>query len=131
MLQGCQRACAGWTVPLVVLLTAGCADTTPLDDSGTTPSPSLASRFDPSCAGTIEGRRPWTGPPPKVPLLHSSSAPLHPPPREPIRTWKNPFTPQVDSTGGVEDAVVFLSGVEPERARPWDHPPARVELRDY
>src|SRR5262249_30904512 len=28
-------------------------------------------------------------------------------------------------------AVVYLRGVDPARARPWDHPPVCVELRDY
>ena len=27
--------------------------------------------------------------------------------------------------------MVFLRGVDPRRSRPWDHPPVRVELRDY
>lgn len=115
----------------MLLLAVGCAETPPPDSSDTKPSPASAARFDLSRTGTIEGQLSWAGAVPNVPLMHSSPTPLKPPPQEVIRTWKNPFIPQVDSTGGVEDAVVFLSGVEPERARPWDHPPARVELRDY
>jgi hypothetical protein len=42
----------------------------------------------------------------------------------------NPNTPAINPTGhGVENAVVFLRGVDPERARPWDHGPVRVEQR--
>jgi hypothetical protein len=37
----------------------------------------------------------------------------------------------IDTEGGVSSAVVHLRGVDPARARPWDHPPVRVELRDH
>jgi hypothetical protein len=42
----------------------------------------------------------------------------------------NPNAPAIDPTGrGVANAVVFLRGLDPDRARPWDHLPARVEQR--
>jgi hypothetical protein len=31
---------------------------------------------------------------------------------------------------GVGGAVVFLRDIDPRRARPWDHPPVRVVMRD-
>jgi hypothetical protein len=44
----------------------------------------------------------------------------------------NPNAPRVDAaTRGLGNAVVFLRGVEPRSARPWDHPPVRVEQRAY
>src|SRR5207248_1964383 len=43
----------------------------------------------------------------------------------------NPHAPNIDSaTSGVAGAVVFLRGVDPARARPWDHPPVVVEHQD-
>src|SRR5262249_39172772 len=44
----------------------------------------------------------------------------------------NPHAPAIDpATRAVKDAVVFLRGIDPRRSRPWDHPPVRVEMRDY
>src|SRR5262249_32861512 len=37
--------------------------------------------------------------------------------------------PLISSTGGVASAVVFLRRVDPRHARPWNLPPATVELR--
>jgi hypothetical protein len=44
----------------------------------------------------------------------------------------NPNAIRIDpATGGVENAVMFLRGVDPSRARPWDHGPVRVVMKDY
>ena len=49
-----------------------------------------------------------------------------------VKLWDNPNKPRVDPhTRGVGNAVVFLRGVDPQRARPWDHPPVCVEQADY
>ena len=40
-----------------------------------------------------------------------------------------PHQPKV-ANGGVGDVVVFLRGVDPQRARPWDHKDVRIEFRD-
>jgi hypothetical protein len=43
----------------------------------------------------------------------------------------NPNAPIIDpASSGVGNAMVSLRGVSPERSRPWDHPPVRVEQRD-
>jgi hypothetical protein len=50
---------------------------------------------------------------------------------EPIQDWPNPNAPVVDpATRGMRGAVVFLRGVDPDRARPWDLAPVQVEFRD-
>jgi hypothetical protein len=116
-------------VTLLLLLVAGCEEAPLPDSPAVKPSAELATRFDPAATGTITGRLTWSGPIPEVPLFHSSPDPLQPPPREPLRTWKNPFAPLVHPRSrGVEEAVVFLRGVDVQRARPWDHPSARVEF---
>jgi hypothetical protein len=47
------------------------------------------------------------------------------------KSWPNPNAPAIDPrTGGVGSAVIFLRGIDLERARPWDHPPVRVEMRE-
>jgi hypothetical protein len=50
----------------------------------------------------------------------------------PSRDFLNPNRPRIDvKTGHVEEVVIFLRGVEPQRGRAWDHPPVRVEIRDF
>src|SRR5262249_36506421 len=40
--------------------------------------------------------------------------------------------PAIDAqTQGVAGAVIYLRGVDPRRARPWDLPPAIVEMGDF
>jgi hypothetical protein len=109
---------------------AGCDDAPP----ETTPASlrqGVARAFDPDAAGTVEGRVTWQGEVPAVAPFRSPVNTL----AEPIgsrRSWDNPNAPVVDApSGGVAGAVVFLRGIDPLRARPWDHPPVHVALRDY
>ena len=88
--------------------------------------------FDPSTAGTIEGRVTWIGEPPTIPLLRGWTDVAS----EGIPAKKheepNPNAPRIDPvSGGIGNAVVFLRGVDPRRGRPWDLPPVRVQQRDY
>jgi hypothetical protein len=74
----------------------------------------------------------WSGP---VPTTASYRAPVSPSGElagGARRFWPSPNAPVIaPSTGGVANAVVFLRGVDPRRSRPWDHPPVRVEFREY
>jgi hypothetical protein len=46
----------------------------------------------------------------------------------PARFQANPNAPAVEPRGrGVANAVVYLQGVDPRKARPWDLPPVTVE----
>jgi hypothetical protein len=96
-----------------------------------TPPPASCD-FDPTTAGTIEGQVTWDG---EVPEVAPYRAPISPGTEQAGGArcnWPNPNAPIIDPAGnGVAGAVVFLRGIDPRRARPWDHPPARVELRDY
>lgn len=88
--------------------------------------------FDTASAGTIRGRVTWQGAIPEVPGYRSPISPGAEHTGQPRRFWPNPNVPQIDHVGkGVAGAVVFLRGIDPRRARPWDHPPVRVELRNY
>jgi hypothetical protein len=94
------------------------------------PRPETGSRFDPATAGTIRGQVLWHG---DVPNPSPLAAPL-PDGRGNYRPAElpNPFAPAVDGkTRGLAWAVVYLKGIDPERGRPWDLPPVRVEMRDY
>jgi hypothetical protein len=73
----------------------------------------------------------WTGEVPAVPPYEVRSLVLDPKqaPARPLHA--NPHRPIVDrSTSGVACAVVFLRGVNPQSARPWDHASVVVEHRD-
>src|SRR5262245_50500369 len=109
-----------------LLLLAGCNDTRPSGDESPPPTP-LAAGFDPSTTGVISGQVRWSGPLPHVPDLSMWADP----PVAPGKTCPHPNRPRVDpETKGVGNAVVFLRDMDPARARPWDHPPVRVEMRD-
>jgi hypothetical protein len=119
-------------VLLGVAVVSGCEDSaTPLE----TPADSVVEigcDFNAATAGTIRGRVTWQGEIPEVPGYRAPISPGSEHAGQPRRFWPNPNAPRIDPAGkGVAGAVVFLRGVEPRRARPWDHPPVRVELRDY
>jgi hypothetical protein len=115
----------------VALAVAGCGGPSPARPEPPAPS-ELARRFDAATTGSIRGRLRWVGDVPEVPPFVSPPRPVAEPPREPKQSWDNPNAPQVDPrTRGVKDVAVFLRGVDPARARPWDHAPVSVELRGY
>jgi hypothetical protein len=83
-------------------------------------------------ADIIRGRVTWGGDFPVVPPLRGwtdvgpedGGAKFH--------VQENPNAPHIDpESRGVGDAVVFLRGVDPSRAGPWDLPRVRVEQKDY
>lgn len=126
----------GLTFCLVLLASVGCNESHPavyLDDEEPPPAPpkNLAVAFDPATTGGVAGRVTWAG---AVPVVAPFRAPISPLSEQNDRrkfSWNNPHAPVVDPAGGgIAGAVVFLRGVDPERARPWDHPPVWVAVRD-
>lgn len=116
---------------VLMLFLLGCTESPVVIPDETSSEPPNPTRFDKEATGTITGKVIWHGDIPEVPLLYSSPSPLKPPPREPLRSWPNPFAPRVDATTrGMEDVVVALRGVDPQRARPWNHVPVHVEIKD-
>ena len=117
------------TLLLVLLLVAGCDDPAWLGADPDDPPAPVVSRFDPARAGTVTGRVTWPGPLPDAPEflfgVPKADGSVE------MRMMPNPNRPAIDpSTRAVAGAVVFLRGVDPAVAKPWDHPPARVEWRD-
>lgn len=117
---------------LVLLLLLGLGCESPVDspvEADSTPKTRLS--FDPGTGGAIEGQVCWEGEQPVVPPYRERPSPLIPQARRGERLRPNPAAPEIDLvTGGVRHLLVFLRGVDPSRARPWDHPPVRVELQD-
>jgi hypothetical protein len=114
-----------------LLLAQGCTDPEACHPHGCREKTATKNTlFDRSKAGTIRGQVTWHGEIPSIPPFQvRSNWPLGTigPPGQ-VR--ENPHVPRIDShSRGVADAVVFLRGVDPARARPWDLPPVRVEMR--
>jgi hypothetical protein len=125
--------CLRYTYGAVLLLplALGCNDARPQTESAPAAVVPPGSKFDPKTAGTVQGRVTWEGPIPDVPpfKVRSNSAPGKEAFLGLVR--ERPNVPRVDpESKGVMHAVVFLRGVEPQRSRPWHHPPARVEIQD-
>lgn len=93
-------------------------------------NPGIGTAFDPDNVGTIKGQVFWGGPIPEVkPFVAPVSANLEGHDRT-LRSWANPHAPAIDPAGnGLAEAIVYLRGVDPHKARPWDHPSVRVESR--
>jgi hypothetical protein len=127
------------TTWLLLVGVAGCDDVVSGDsgpplgfDPPQGPLAGAASRFDPDETGTFTGRVIWEGPVPEVPTYRAPVSPLSEQAGGSLRTWVNPNRPVIDPANrGVQNAVVFLRGVDPLRARPWDLPSVKVELRGH
>jgi hypothetical protein len=119
-------------VALSIVFFLGCADDPlPSDEPPSTPTV-LGALFDPQSTGTVAGQVVWSGPIPTVPPIVAPVSPQVELQGGPWQRWPNPNAPVVDAaTGGVHNAVIYLRGVDPRRAKPWDLPPVVVEQRDY
>lgn len=106
----------------------GCTEA-PQSLPATAPTAPSNPAFDAGETGTIAGRVEWQGDVPTPELMTVKAIAFDP------LLYTNPVEctlphyPRVQN-GGVGRAVVFLRGIDPARARPWDHPKARVEFRD-
>jgi hypothetical protein len=114
-----------------LLLAQGCMDPEACIPHGSRKKTATKNTFfDRNKAGTIRGQVTWHGEIPSIPPFQvRSNWPLGTigPPGQ-LRA--NPHVPRIDShSRGVADAVVFLRGIDPARARPWDLPPVKVEMR--
>jgi len=111
---------------------AGCGENPSAPRASADQATEAGSAFDPSTAGAVGGMVKWAG---DIPTAPPFRAPVSPLPEEaigPKREWPNLNAPRIDpQTRSVGNAVVFLRGVDSRRARPWNHGPARVEMRDY
>jgi len=88
-------------------------------------SADLATAFDPARCGTITGAVRWHGALPVVPPISLIQVPKPPDGKTEIG---NPNAPRVATDGAVAGAIIYLSGVDPRRAKHWDHPAVSVEV---
>ncbi|HEY2910397.1 MAG TPA: carboxypeptidase-like regulatory domain-containing protein [Gemmataceae bacterium] len=122
-----------YLVPAVVLLAVAACEYEPDSSLMTHEEPAErepdASGFDPAKCGTVVGRVVWSGPMPVTPPFiygvpnadHSFT----------MQTIPNPNRPAIDETSrAVAGAVVYLRGVSPAAAKPWNLPPVRIEMKN-
>lgn len=108
----------------------GCGEVRP-STAAATPKPTPPS-FAPETAGAIRGHVAWQGDIPRPAPYRVSPTPVEGNVPGNLIRRNNPNTPLIDPrTLAVGNAVVFLRGIDSNRARPWDHPTVRVELNDY
>ena len=127
-MHGCLAKNWFWLFLLVPVW--GCNDARPQATQTATPA-EVANSYNPDETGTIEGQVCWEGPVPEVPpfKIHGN----HNDGKEQLTNLvrKNPNAPVIDSaTKGVDQAVVFLRGIDPVKAKPWDHLPIVIDQSD-
>ena len=120
-----------WTICFALL--AGCGElpdpVKPAGDEGACVG--CAQAFDPATTGTIKGRVTWDGAVPRAESIVATAIAYHPHlHKNPVR-YETTHVPRVHSENhGVADAVVFLRGIDPRRARPWEHAAVHIDFRE-
>ncbi len=123
------------SLPLLSLcaaLAAGCGTEPPAAGTPAPPSaPAAPSKHNKDECGAVTGAVTWTGPLPAVePVL--AVKPRADGSGFDTRPVSLAVAPRIDSTHrGLAGAVVYLRGVDPDRAKPWDLPNVEVEFRDW
>jgi hypothetical protein len=119
------------TIVLLFLVGLGCqradSDVSPAVQK-IEPAPSF---FNTETAGAIHGTITWVGEVPRPPEFEIRAVVTGAIVPKPRLIRPNPNAPVLDpQTKAVAGAVVFLRGVDPGQARPWDHAPVAIEHAD-
>lgn len=121
------------SVGTILVALVGCGDGTPTDagpPGGPNEKAPAVSHFNPAATGQLVGRVRWGASIPEVPMIVVERFAEGGTKVEHIRR-PNPHAPLIDPQSlGLQGAVVFLRGIDPEFAKPWDHPPVSVEMHD-
>lgn len=95
---------------IMILALAGCNPQPPASQNESEePAAKRCDRLDARTTGAVTGRVTWDG------------------------TAVNlPHAPLIDGKSrGIKNAVVYLHGIDPRKAKAWDHPPVRVEFKEH
>jgi hypothetical protein len=116
---------------LAVWMVAGCERSMPSPtESPAVPAEHRVCRFESRTAATVHGVVRWCGDLPEAAPFEIYPNALGGEVLSHRQTRANPNLPVVNAGNrGVGNAVVFLRGVDCDRARPWDLPPVRIEQR--
>jgi hypothetical protein len=127
--------CPGWKIlrlGLLLALVGGCGRANSEPNNPATPEAELrANNFDPVANGTIRGQVIWQGEIPTVPPFLVRANPTGGDALGKRQVQPNPNAPVVHPQNrGIGNAVIFLRGVDSTKAKPWNLPAVRVEMRD-
>jgi hypothetical protein len=116
---------------LFLLLLLGCDEPVALPpEPPTTPPVSTGSQFVAEHSGRVRGLVRWRGPLPAVTALESVDQPLELA-SLPVRPRPNPHRLRLaGEAGAVAGAFVWLEGIDPARAPPWNPAPATLTMHD-
>jgi hypothetical protein len=116
---------------LLLTIVGGCGDDIPQPERiQESRQPVPLSHFDPTAAGAIHGQVIWQGDVPVVSRLLVRANPIGGDALTKRQIQPNPNAPMIHSPDhGVGNAVVFLRGVDPAIAKPWNLPQLQVEQR--
>jgi len=115
---------------LILLPLLGCEETLRLPPEPAPLAPvESGSQFVAQHTGRLQGQVRWLGPLPVHSLLESVDQPLEFA-SLPIRPRPNPHRLEVSAEGGLAGAFVWLEGIDPARAPPWQPEPARLTIQD-
>lgn len=116
-------------LPFFFFFLLGCGDARPETPAiSEAPSESETTSFNPATAADIRGQVLWSGDIPQIAPIEVLPNPLSVEPFLRKQVRENPNAPEIDPRSkAVRNAVVFLRGVDPRQARPWDQPSVRVE----
>ena len=126
-----SRRLTGIFLALALTAALGCGGAEPRAAAGGAPAEQeTATSFDAASAGTITGNVTWKGAVPSVVPFEIQASPFAGKALQLRHARPNPNAPLIDPlTKGVGNAVVFLRGVDPMVAKPWDHSAAVVEQK--
>jgi hypothetical protein len=115
---------------LVCIAIAGCDSSLPIEGEQTQSAPpKIAARFDPASCGSVSGKVWWSGAAPSYSAISASI--ILPDGKMVDKQFANPNGMTVTgSSQSIQNAIVFLEGVEPVQSRPWDHEPVRIEINE-
>jgi hypothetical protein len=121
-----------WMAWFGLMLTTGCIpnESHPPVQPAAEPV-AVGAQFNATKTGRICGQATWGGVVPAVPPYEVRTWVLDPKLAVPRPLRANPHAPAIDrDTHSVAGAVIFLTAVDPNLSRPWDHAPVVVEHRD-
>jgi len=103
----------------------------PVDREPESKPVAIGTEFNPENTGNVRGCVRWQSDIPSAPPFRAAGYAANGQyvPGPIIR--ENPNLPHIDArTGAVAGAVVFLRGIDPQKSRPENWPPVRIEMRD-
>ncbi len=127
-MHGCiRRACLPF---IFIVFTVGCTEARAPAKPQAADTSVYGAAYDEAATGTLSGTVHWQGELPQAPPFKIFGLPGDYP-VDVRKDQPNPNLPRIEpSSLAMRDVVVFLRQVDVQKAKPWDVPKARIELRE-